>query len=191
MSQHHAPLVDGPAGVTYEIGHDDVIVSVGGAWNDFATANQTPALSSGVVGRSLWDFLSGPTPRQVYRDLLTRVRQGHRVQFPFRCDSLNCARHMAMLMTPLPDGAVRFETTLVVAIPILGLHGTEPLDPLVTVCSWCKRVAVGPDWLEPEAAVARFRLLDRDAPVRLTHGICPGCVTTLEVDLEEVVSHAH
>ena len=182
------PPTEGPAGVTYEIGPDDVIVSVGGNWNAFATANDTASLCSGVVGRSLWDFVDGMTTRQVYRDLLARVRTGLVVRFPFRCDSPTCARHMVMHMTTLDERGVRFETSMIRAIPIVGLRGTEPIDAIVRVCSWCKRVAASPTsgWMDPEVAVTRYRLLDRGDTIRLTHGICDGCLSMLEVDLVQV-----
>ena len=179
---------DAPAGVTYEIGPGDLIVSIGGNWNAFATANDTASLCSGVVGRSVWDFVDGMTTRAVYRDLLARVRTGHVVRFPFRCDSPTCARHMVMHMTPLDEGRVRFETSMIRAIPIVGLRGTEPIASMVRVCSWCKRVATSAEsgWMDPEVAVARYRLLDRDDRIRLTHGICEACVSTLQVDLDQV-----
>ena len=187
MVRNEDVTAEPPAGVTYDIGPDDVIVSVGGNWNAFAVANDSGSLCAGVVGRPIWDFLDGLTPREVYRDLFARVRQGKTVHFPFRCDSPTCARHMVMRMTPLDNRGVRFETSMIRAIPLMGVRGTEPIDSLVRVCSWCKRVALPPtsEWLDPEVAVARYRLLDRDEPVRLTHGICEPCIAMLGVDIGE------
>lgn len=42
---------------------------------------------------------------------------------------------------------------------------------LITVCAWCRRVAVDEEWpLVPRAALVAI-----DAQNSLTHGICPSC----------------
>src|SRR5450631_2450126 len=86
--------------VSYQIdGHDDII-SVNSAWKAFARSNGAPHLAEQVVGRSLWEFVSDGTTRQVYRDLLVRVRGGRTVTFSYRCDSPSLRRYMRMTMTP-------------------------------------------------------------------------------------------
>src|SRR5262249_54871616 len=73
--------------IVYRIDRGDVIAEVGGAWLAFALANYAPELApEKVVGRPLWDFVVGPTTRQLYRDLLARARSGRAARFPFRCD---------------------------------------------------------------------------------------------------------
>ena len=72
------------------------------------------------------------------------------------------------------------------ASPSLGTcHGcSRPQRPreesFVTMCGWCKRVAVSPRrWLEVEEAIAALALFDEPRPPQLTHGVCEECSESL------------
>jgi hypothetical protein len=69
---------------------------------------------------------------------------------------------------------------------------TEPRPPVYTVtaeaggertmrmCSWCKKVHLTRDlWVEVEEAIARFGLLEDEAPPQITHGMCDACLEKL------------
>ncbi|MFT3746160.1 MAG: hypothetical protein QM785_17955 [Pyrinomonadaceae bacterium] len=93
-------------------------------------------------------------------------------------------RFLNMVISPLPDGHVRFET-LVVKPP-------EPRDPSETLpaerakpiitCSWCKKVTSGDDvWHEIQDAVEVLRIFETDP--MLSHGICLSCYDTVVREL--------
>ncbi|HXG86783.1 MAG TPA: hypothetical protein VNJ02_00490 [Vicinamibacterales bacterium] len=89
--------------VSYRIDEYDSIAALGDDWVSFAIANDAPHLAD-VTGRSLWDFVSDSTTRQVYRRLLARVRHGHTIRFSYRCDAPLLKRFMQMTMRPAPAG---------------------------------------------------------------------------------------
>lgn len=92
--------------LTYQIDSADRITSVSGSWDLFAAANDGGTRATDVVGHSLWDFVVHNTTRQVYRDLIARVRGGRPVTFSYRCDSPTLRRFMRMTMRPGASGPV-------------------------------------------------------------------------------------
>lgn len=108
----HQAANQAPARLTYRIDRGDVIAAVDDAWAPFARANEAPHLAD-VLGRPLWDYVSDDTTRQVYRDLLARVRAGHDVTFPYRCDAPALRRFMRMTMRPAPERGVVFESDVI------------------------------------------------------------------------------
>lgn len=165
--------------VSYQIEAHDDITCVSDSWTVFAISNDAPNLTEHVVGHSLWEFVSDGTTRQVYRDLLARVRGGRTVTFSYRCDSPSLRRYMRMTMTPRAHNGVGFDSltlrTESRTPPMFMVPAVEECDALLRVCSWCKRVAVADDWLEVEVAVERLGLFSNGSPVGITHGMCPAC----------------
>ncbi len=176
-----SPAAGGPPEATlYEVGADGTILRVGGGWDAFARANGAPGLAgTAVVGRPLLLSITEPTTRQLYDALLDRARGGRVVRVPFRCDGPAVRRSMELVMTPLPDGVVRFEAVLLSAEPRPPVPLLDPAAPrsadLVKVCAWCRKVAVGERWCEVEEAVAALGLFDAPFLPGVTHGICPAC----------------
>lgn len=167
-----------PTVVTYTIDASDVLTDVGGAWDRSALAGNAPALLTTAVGRPLWDFISDDTTRQIYRELLTRVRLGREVEFPYRCDDPTARREMVMRMRSLELGHVRFESTLVAESPFSRPAADTPRLPasrLTRICSWCKRVALGDGWLELDVAIERLALFDAAPHSPISHAMCPSC----------------
>lgn len=171
-------MADAP--VRYWIDRGDRIVAVNDAWDAFAEANRTPHLvKDKIVGQSIWDSISDLTTRELYAALLTQVRAGRRVEFGFRCDSPALRRDMRMALTAEGD-RVAFESRVVSVSP----RATQPIwdaaqlrgSDLLTVCGWCKRVRVGPQWLEAEVAIPVLGLFQSRAMPQLTHGMCADCV---------------
>jgi hypothetical protein len=166
----------------YKISSQDTIIEVNEAWVDFAVANDVPDLEpSQVLGQPLWRFISGAEVQHLYELLLSRVRhtQGTLV-LPFRCDAPALRRFMELAMTAQPDGAVELITWLVRTEPrdavSLLTPGGEPGQPLLAICSWCKRIRLAETaWVEVEEAVVRLGLFQMDVLPQLTHGVCPDC----------------
>lgn len=170
-----------PDRVTYRIDRRDVLTAVNDAWAPFARSNEAPQLTD-VLGQSLWDHVSDDTTRQVYRDLLVRVRNGHEVAFAYRCDAPALRRFMRMTMRQAPDSGVEFESVVERTeprppSPLIDGPGTGPRSSgvLVRVCSWCRRVHVRETWQEVEVAVERLGLFAGGPAPSLTHGMCEDC----------------
>ena len=177
-AQAHAMNAEFSGAVSYEINAHDTITALGEEWIPFALANDAPELAHGVVGRSLWDFIAGAATRHIYSELLTRVREGRHVAFPFRCDSPSLFRLMSMSMRSIGLGAVRFETEL----QVWGLRAVAPVVSLpatIRVCSWCLRVQVDREWRQPEFALARLDAVMNAEPPLISHGACPTCTEAL------------
>jgi hypothetical protein len=165
--------------VSYWIEGHDEITWVSDSWAVFAMSNDAPSLTEHVVGHSLWEFVSDGATRQVYRDLLVRVRDGRTVTFSYRCDSPSLRRFMRMTMTPRAHDGVGFDSLTLGTEPRVAptflIHAGEQSDALLRVCSWCKRAAVADEWVEVEAAVERLGLFAGHSPFGITHGMCPEC----------------
>ena len=78
--------------------------------------------------------------------------------------------------TPLRLSECVFESslTLVLAIGVLSITAAAfrritYLESLVVMCSWCRRVREGREWLSME------EFLERQHAARTTHGICERC----------------
>ena len=171
--------------VVFSIDRHDHIVEVNNAWTTFALANDAPELVRGrVLRRSFWDFIADGTTRQLYGDLLLRVRRGMPVQFPFRCDSPTARRHLEMRLTPGPDDAVQFESVVLaselrVQQPLLDRYVRRGED-FVRMCAWCKRVELGGEWADVEKALGQLRIFERHDVPSVTHGICPDCLDSMQ-----------
>jgi hypothetical protein len=171
--------------ISYRIDRENRLIDVGGDWDAFALENETPSLRrEAVLGRSLLDFVTGAETRHLYEVLLGRARAGPPLRrLPFRCDSPGLRRFMEMDIAS-PDGAaVEYRCRVL---------RTEPRPPVYTVtaeaggertmrmCSWCKKVHLTRDlWVEVEEAIARFGLLEDEAPPQITHGMCDACLEKL------------
>lgn len=175
--------------IVYRLTPADELAAVNDAWDRFAHANHGAHLSAEpIVGRSLWEFVSDPTVRQIYRDLLDRVRQGRVVRYTFRCDSPDLRRLFEMHVHLDEAGAVEFRSRTIAeeareAQRLLDADVARTEERL-EMCSWCKKVRVDGDWHEVEEAVARAQLFEAEALPQVTHGICQPCFHGMRAVLE-------
>lgn len=179
---------EGVERVSYRLDDRDDIVFVSDSWGPFATANGAPGLAAGVLGHSLWDFVGEITTRQLYRDLIARVRTGRTAAFDYRCDAPERRRFMHMTMRPCDRHGVEFESVTLrtegrrpVAI---AARSADPAQRLLRICSWCKRVDVGRAWDDIETAVSRLGLFAAGAPPALTHAICAPCQARMLAEID-------
>ena len=177
----------------WTIDRENVITSVGGDWDAFAAGNEAAALcGSGVVGRSLFEFIDGEETQRIYRLLLRRVRAlDAPILVPFRCDSPEMRRDMRLEIEPLSERAIEFRGVLVAAEPRAHLRllarNAPRSEPLLVSCSFCLRIRLSDDeWVEAEDAVVRLGLLARERIPRLAHGVCPACKAKLYDRLDDV-----
>ena len=176
--------------VIYRIDDQDRLTFVNEGWDRHAMAAATPGLAaSGVLARSLWDYITDATTCALYRDMLKSVRAGRRVRFPFRCDAPDARRFLQMDARGLGGGAVEFHTRVLVqeerpAQAALRAGGVRR-EPLLRICGWCKKVPDGFGWVEIESAVEKFGWFDSEVLPALTHGICPECEERMNRTLGE------
>jgi hypothetical protein len=176
------------APVRYRVASDGTIVWFDERFGAFARENGAPTLADTVLGTPLADYFGGPEVRNLYERLMERVRGERRgIEFPFRCDAPALRRFMRMRVDPAEDGGLWFTAVMerteardpVPVALLMTLHRTTDEADIVTVCAWCKRIE-GDDgeWREVEEVLARG-LLDRDAPIALSHAACPACAADL------------
>lgn len=176
-----APTVRLPKLLTYSIDENDLLVSVGSGWDQFATANGgAECRSERVLERGLLSFVGGCEARHLYEILFERARRTREVvSLPFRCDGPAIRRFMKLVIHPGPERRLRFDSWILreearPSIPLL-----EPTarrgEGWLRICSWCKLVRVGRIWMEVEAAVDSLRLFDKAELPKISHDCCASC----------------
>jgi hypothetical protein len=180
-----------PGPVVYLIDASDRIVAVNEAWDEFARANSGAHLvQPGILGRPLWSLMSDLTTEEIYRALVSRVRQGVSMRFGFRCDAPDRRRLLQMAMSAELDGVVRFEVSSLAtqdrsAIPLLRASAVRGGE-VMRICGWCKRIPDSDDvWLEAEDAIRSMNLFEMGQLPELSHGICPTCYASMIALLDE------
>lgn len=184
------------ADIVYRLNSRDEFVYFNEEWVNFAVANDASGLlPERVLGRLLWDFITDQTTRQIYQEILDRVHAGRPVRFNFRCDAPEHRRYMEMDIARCDGGEVQFQVRTVreEERPRQGLldwHAPRAGE-LLRICGWCKRVDIGEGrWGEVEEAVTAFRLFERLALPRLTHGMCEACFKTMTDKIAELRTRA-
>lgn len=191
-------------GIVYLTDSEGTILSVGQPqWKEFL--EKTGFLSSGaeeVIGTNLFTRITGDDVRASYRRLHESVYQGDkpRVTFQYRCDGPEVKRQVRLSISRVDldedHTAVLYQSQVlseVVRPPIglldpdliLGVLSDERVYPIVTLCSFCQKVAwpLGEsrqdarEWILPEDYYSR----GGHSEVRISHGICPACVDMLEM----------
>lgn len=184
----------GPMGagsvVEYAIDADDVVVTLGDGWSEFAAQNEAPELVGAPSGRTLWSQIGDPELRDLWRTAVERVRtHGVSATVPFRCDGPTSRRWFEMNVSPLPDGGVHFRSTLTfeMARPRVSmLERSAPRDeaaPAVAVCSCCAEGLLGETWVPVEELLSSLRLLEHAPSPAVSYGICPRCCASMSTQL--------
>jgi hypothetical protein len=166
----------------YRIDSADQIIWADEWWFAFARENGSAELTEEeVLGRPLWDFVSGEVTREVYKDIHARVRRtGNAVVIPFRCDSPSVRRHMQLTITAEEAGNLMYDSLLLRAEPRRWLGVLESKRPRsrsnLRMCSCCKRAFLeSMGWLEVEDAYIQLRLFETQEAPELQYTVCPKC----------------
>jgi hypothetical protein len=188
-AEHGGPMGAGSV-VEYTIDADDVVVTLGEGWSEFATQNEAPELVGAPSGQTLWSQIGDPQLRDLWRTAVERVRaQQVSVSVPFRCDGPMSRRWFEMNVSPLPDGGVHFRSTLTfeMARPRVSiLERSAPRDegaPAVAVCSCCAEGLHGETWVPVEELLTSLRLLERVPSPIVSYVICPRCCASMSTQL--------
>jgi hypothetical protein len=173
----------------YFLNQADELIFVDANWQRSALANDAPdLLPERVLRRPLWDFIADMVTRELYRKVLVRVRSGHVVQFPFRCDGPGVRRLLHMRIYLRRDQLVEFRTKQIRAearpIALLLARSAVRSEEWLNMCGWCNQVHLeGTNWVEVEEAIARLRLFEQTTAPQLTHGICDRCHANMMAEL--------
>lgn len=164
----------------YRLCKNDLIVSLGGAWDEFSSENGGSNLSEeNVCGRSIWSFVSGDETRMWLRTAFqfTRLRM-EAVDFTYRCDSPSLKRHMRMRVIPSEDWGLHIKHETVRTerrkAPVHFEFPASVSPACKRRCSVCGRVHAMSRWQEPGA-----RLGDRFGRVQVIYTICDACESFL------------
>lgn len=191
-------------GVTYAASAQGRLLAVGTPrWDRFARNHGAAGPErETVLGRELFDYLSGEEVRDAYRRIHAHVLAGRpHVAFEYRCDAPDVRRTMRMsislLELPQTEPMVLYQSQVLSEVErpwislfeperILQWRRSEYAFPVVTVCSFCLQVRLpdeaGGRWVEPEAYYARGAPHD----VRVSHGLCATCGDRNEQMLADV-----
>ncbi len=170
---------------TYRLDAADRISYVSPEWLRFAIENEAPELDeAAVLGRELWDFVDGEATRRLYALLFADLR-ARRIErrIPFRCDSPTRIRQMSLTLRSLADGGIELEGRLLAseareAEPLFA-RGARRAEGTLRICSVCRRLDAGDDWVEVAEAIVRRRLFSSALPPRLGETVCPDCARWL------------
>ena len=185
--------VHGAVDCYYELDPHLTIVTVGGAWDQFALENGTPELlAPAPIGRPLMLFVTDATTVQLYEQIFQRVARIKRpVTFPIRCDSPEFRRHLDLTIATTPSGCFSVSTTLVrfeSRRRVDWSRGGTRHKGSIVMCGWCKRVGVEGKWVEVEDAMLTLRLFERPVQPLLQHGICRDCHRRMLTLLEDLLT---
>lgn len=182
--------LEDPRVFVHRIDARDYIIEINDDWIAFAFENGAEALiRGGIIGRSLWEFISGMEVRHLYLLLIGKVREnpGVSITIPFRCDSRHLRREMEMEMVADHMGNVEFRNRVIRIEPFRQVHMQEATGEAVgvlTMCSICRRVrSDNNQWQEIEEAVRRYGLSNEDAARRVHYRVCGACYKNLAYKL--------
>jgi len=187
-------LLEAMEGIVFVTTPGGSITAVGARnWNAFAQSNGAAQMSaSTVIGRTLFDFISGSDVKEQLGKIMTRstADSALSVVVPFRCDSPDTRRELRQSIRPIfsQDSCVG----LLFQSIELNMQRRPPIDlfdfkknkqqcaqdaslPIVVMCSWCQRIRYPPiaakDWIEAE----EYYSAGGKSGIRLTHSICDRC----------------
>lgn len=178
----------------YTVDKSDIILAVDENWRSFAEENcgGSGCLPETIIGSSLMDHISDWETKDLYETILRKVReQKRRATFPFRCDSPEKRRFLTLVVIPMEEASIAFESTIVnteLRKPVALLNSEiKRSEDLLRICSMCKRIAMSAtEWVEVEIAVQRLGLFQKVVMPKFTHGICQSCFDAAMAELDKL-----
>lgn len=145
---------------TYKVGKTKQIIAVGGEWDAFAEENEgRKALSRSVIGRPIWDFITG-APTRMWLETLFQLAElrNEPVERIYRCDSPQLKRVMSMRISPEEDRVLRVDNELLSVEPlekkvVIRHHSHQTGTDIRMRCSICGKIKEKENesevWTEP------------------------------------------
>jgi len=165
----------------YTIDASDRLIDVNAAFVASLPSGFDISTPEQLIGRSLWDFVPGVLPRQLWQVLLRRVRNiAAPVFIPMRTDSPSERRIIDVELHPLGNDEVRHVHQSIWWEP---RPLVELLDPSrlrdgrsVARCAWCARIRVRlGTWVEIEEAVQTLGLASTATLPSIEDSACISC----------------
>ncbi|HBC85449.1 MAG TPA: hypothetical protein DCZ94_00695 [Lentisphaeria bacterium] len=178
----------------YKIDNNDIIYMVSDNWQKFADENNglDNTSSRNVIGRPLWDFVSGPETTHLYQTVLKAVRDRKRkVKLLFRCDSPGTRRYLQLIVFPIENNCIEFWSQIIKtesrgSVDLLR-NGIERSNDMIKMCSMCKKIEIQENvWEEIEPAINRLKLLEMEHPPKISHGLCTCCFNAIMHKVENI-----
>jgi len=138
-----------------------------------------------LIGRSIWDFIAGVIPQQIWRVLYGRARSfGAPMFVPLRSDDANHRRVIDVELHPAGDRSVRHVRECVSVerrIAVALLDPNYPRDEReLKQCAFCARIEVKfGTWQEVEHAYVSLHLNVALTLPRLREAACESCKQSL------------
>jgi hypothetical protein len=168
----------------YTIDAYDRLVEFNGAFIE-SIVSATGNAGTPSIGRSIWDFVVGSVPRQLWEILYDRVRAvGAPVFVPLRADTASQRCVIDLELHPLGDRAIRHvrECVLLESRPAIALLDPNfPRDDRELLrCAWCARIQVClGSWQEVEQAQATLRLEATESLPTVRESACAACTQSV------------
>ena len=170
----------------YRVDEDDVIVDIGGRWDDFALGNDGPSITKAqVLGTKLYRHIKGETCRTYVWTMLDAVRKLEKpLVRSYRCDSPTCKRFMTMSVIPELHNRLllehRLDSIQPFERPLKFSYATRNARAKVTRCSMCNRLQIDGTWGEPERMLAKAAKPVTDSTL-VIYSVCGDCKTGASV----------
>jgi hypothetical protein len=147
-----------------------MVRSTGGDWDGFAIENGSPAaMASGVVGRSLWDFVAGVDTKAFLNTVFFICRAEARTfTTTYRCDSPTERRLFRMTILPNDEMLLVGHEPIEITSPLRAPDILTPSFTEINRCSMCCAVKIEDEWVETFALAPL-----QDFPK--SYSICPTC----------------
>ncbi|MGM0596984.1 MAG: hypothetical protein ACQES9_08105 [Myxococcota bacterium] len=171
----------------YHLDQDNNLCWFSDNWNKFALENKggEEVLAENLKGKSLWSQIKDDETRQIYLDLVNKVRKtGNSLSVNAYCDSPELKRKLKIIISPLADNGIRFESRFIKLTPRKRLAILDVDVPrneeFIKICSFCKNIEVQSEqWKTTEEAIDHLDLFKQEILPQLTHTICPTCYKNL------------
>ena len=170
---------------TYTIDAQDRLIDVNLAYVRSLASEHGILIPSQLIGRSVWDFVAGTVPKQLWRVLQRRVRAlGAPVFLPMRIDLPDQRRLVDVELHALGNDDIRHVQQMLwcEARPAVALLDPNyPRDERTVVrCAWCARVRVRLGlWMEIEAAQHALGIEAGSSLPSVQDTACTACKQTI------------
>lgn len=164
----------------FRVDEGDVIVDIGGEWDNFARDNEGANIfRSQVLGTKLYQHIKGETCRTYVWTVLDAVRKLEKpITRSYRCDSPTCKRFMTMSVSPEPHNFLLLEhrlmSTEAFKQTLRFTFASKGAQTKLTRCSMCNRLQVNGVWGEPERMLAHP---PKTASTLVIYSVCQDCRT--------------
>jgi len=191
MRKHHKSQDKRSDTFVYSINENDIITNYSKNFPSFARNNdwQLEMEPEAILGRSIFDFISGAETQHLYQILFEHCRKGKHIgPIPFRCDSPRERRFLELHLRLLPNSHIDIITVLLKTEhrpPVRILQANTPrTEEFIRICSMCKKIFVDDEWVEIEEALIRMKLFEQERLPYLTHGLCNSCYVAAISELQ-------